>query len=58
MLGGAYLCFEGAEKIFHMLFPHGDDHVEADLDTRDPARLEEARWRARSRPISSSRPRS
>jgi len=25
MLGGAYLCFEGAEKIWHALFPH--DHV-------------------------------
>ncbi|MEC8795798.1 MAG: DUF808 family protein, partial [Pseudomonadota bacterium] len=24
MLGGAYLCFEGAEKVFHVLFPHGD----------------------------------
>jgi predicted DNA repair protein MutK len=43
MLGGAYLCFEGAEKVFHLLFPHGDAEVEADLDTRDPARLEEAR---------------
>ena len=25
MLGGAYLCFEGFEKITHMLF-HGNDH--------------------------------
>ena len=23
MLGGAYLCFEGAEKLFHWLAPHG-----------------------------------
>jgi hypothetical protein len=22
MLGGAYLCFEGAEKVWHLLFPH------------------------------------
>ncbi len=43
MVGGAYLCFEGAEKVFHLLFPHADEHVEADLDTRDPARLEETR---------------
>lgn len=43
MLGGAYLCFEGAEKVFHLLFPQGDKQVEADLDTRDPERLEEAR---------------
>lgn len=41
MLGGAYLCFEGAEKVFHKLFPHGDAEVEADFDTGDPAHLEE-----------------
>jgi uncharacterized protein len=41
MLGGSYLCFEGAEKIFHVLFPHGDAHVEADMDIKDPAHLEE-----------------
>ncbi|WP_431299760.1 DUF808 domain-containing protein [Tabrizicola sp. BL-A-41-H6] len=41
MLGGAYLCFEGAEKVFHALAPHGDDAVEQDFDTRDPAHLEE-----------------
>ena len=43
MLGGAYLCFEGAEKVWHMLFPHtphADGHVE---DAGDPAHLEEAR---------------
>ncbi len=26
MLGGAYLCFEGAEKIYHMLVGHGGGH--------------------------------
>lgn len=41
MIGGAYLCFEGAEKVFHLLFPHGDREVEADFDTRDPSHLEE-----------------
>jgi predicted DNA repair protein MutK len=41
ILGGAYLCFEGAEKVFHVLFPHGDAAVEADFDTKDPLRLEE-----------------
>jgi predicted DNA repair protein MutK len=41
MLGGSYLCFEGAEKIFHVLFPHADPHVEADLEVKDPAHLEE-----------------
>ncbi|MBM3615358.1 MAG: DUF808 domain-containing protein [Alphaproteobacteria bacterium] len=41
MLGGAYLCFEGAEKVFHSLFPHADHAVERDIDTADPAHLEE-----------------
>jgi predicted DNA repair protein MutK len=41
MLGGAYLCFEGAEKLFHVLFPHGDAEVEEDFDTQHPAHLEE-----------------
>lgn len=41
MIGGAYLCFEGAEKVFHMLFPHADAHVDADFDTKDPLHLEE-----------------
>jgi predicted DNA repair protein MutK len=41
MLGGAYLCFEGAEKVVHALAPHADSAVEADFDTRDPAHLEE-----------------
>ncbi len=27
MLGGTYLCFEGAEKIHHRLTHHGDDHA-------------------------------
>ena len=41
MLGGAYLCFEGAEKVFHALAPHAEHGVEEDFDTRDPAHLEE-----------------
>lgn len=41
MLGGSYLCFEGAEKIFHVLFPHGDKHIEADMSVKDPGHLEE-----------------
>ena len=43
MLGGAYLCFEGAEKVFHWLVPHKDAHVEADMDIGDPVHLEETR---------------
>ncbi|WP_135448708.1 DUF808 domain-containing protein [Tabrizicola caldifontis] len=41
MLGGAYLCFEGAEKLVHALAPHADEAVEADFDTKDPVHLEE-----------------
>lgn len=41
MLGGCYLCFEGAEKIFHVLFPHGDPHIEKDMSIQDPGHLEE-----------------
>ena len=41
MLGGAYLCFEGAEKVFHMVFPHADAEVAEDFDPKDPTRLEE-----------------
>ncbi len=41
MLGGAYLCFEGAEKIAHKLFPHeADSHAD---DIGDPAHLEESK---------------
>lgn len=43
MLGGAYLCFEGAEKVFHWLAPHGDAHVEKDMSVGDPLHLEETR---------------
>ncbi len=43
MLGGAYLCFEGAEKVFHRLFPHADPHVAEDLAVGDPVHLEETR---------------
>lgn len=41
MLGGAYLCFEGAEKIVHIFSPH---HVDADQPkdlVQDPSHLEE-----------------
>ena len=41
MIGGAYLCFEGAEKVFHVLFPHADAEVAQDFNTKDPSHLEE-----------------
>ena len=40
MLGGSYLCFEGAEKIFHAVLPHADEHVEADMKVKNPGQLE------------------
>lgn len=43
MLGGCYLCFEGAEKIVHVFAPHADTDIEADFDTKDPMHLEEER---------------
>ena len=41
MLGGAYLCFEGAEKVLHVLVPH-DDHG-PHPETLDAAHLEKQR---------------
>lgn len=43
MIGGSYLCFEGAEKIYHWWRPHGDAHIAEDMDVKDPAHLEEER---------------
>lgn len=41
MLGGAYLCFEGAEKLLHAFAPHEGGDVAQDMDTGDAAHLEE-----------------
>jgi len=43
MLGGAYLCFEGAEKVAHVFgFGHGhDDYKGKEMAAQDPAHLEE-----------------
>lgn len=43
IMGGSYLCFEGAEKIVHVLRPH-DDHSggpDGSHDVQDPTHLEE-----------------
>ncbi|HEY1124251.1 MAG TPA: DUF808 domain-containing protein [Sphingobium sp.] len=42
MIGGAFLCFEGAEKILETLGTGEHGHLEADADTpgEDPAHLE------------------
>ena len=42
MVGGAYLCFEGAEKVWHALHPPTGHGEEEDL-IGDPAKLEESR---------------
>ena len=40
MLGGAYLCYEGAEKVLHKYLHGGGEHVEEVVHS-DPAHLEE-----------------
>ena len=42
MMGGAYLCFEGAEKILHIFLPHEESSAQA-AETLDAAHLEEQR---------------
>ncbi|KQB95386.1 ABC transporter [Loktanella sp. 1ANDIMAR09] len=42
MLGGAYLCFEGAEKVWHLFAPH-KEHGPQQAKTLDAAHLEEQR---------------
>ncbi|URW74567.1 DUF808 domain-containing protein [Sphingomonas donggukensis] len=39
MVGGAYLCFEGVEKVWHAL--GGGDHAEAVVEITDPKALED-----------------
>jgi predicted DNA repair protein MutK len=41
MLGGAYLCFEGAEKLLHAFAPHADHADAATQPPQDPTHLEE-----------------
>jgi len=45
MFGGAYLCYEGAEKIYEALMPHAGHAHEAEVegDPSDPKALENAR---------------
>ncbi|MBF0681027.1 MAG: DUF808 domain-containing protein [Devosia sp.] len=45
MLGGAYLCYEGAEKVFHLFAPHAADKHEAQIEHTaiEPVDLEEQR---------------
>ncbi len=43
MAGGAFLCFEGAEKIIHKLFPHGEVEDSGPSPTLDPVAFEKSR---------------
>lgn len=42
MIGGAYLCFEGAEKVWHLIVPHQESNLQK-AETLDAAHLEEQR---------------
>ena len=37
MLGGSYLCFEGAEKVYHAVFPHDEEEVEQQVRPKQSA---------------------
>ena len=45
MFGGAYLCFEGAEKVLHAIQPQDHGEVAKDMSVGDPATLEAQRVR-------------
>jgi membrane protein len=46
MIGGAYLCYEGVEKILHRLLHHGEADAAVGTDNRDPAQIEQEKIRA------------
>ena len=46
MIGGAYLCYEGVEKILHRLLHHDEAHADTHEDTRDPALIEQEKIRS------------
>lgn len=43
MLGGSYLCFEGAEKVYHLFRPHAPYADGRPVSDQDPTHLEEAK---------------
>ncbi|CTQ50890.1 DUF808 domain-containing protein [Jannaschia donghaensis] len=44
LLGGLYLCFEGAEKVYHWLVPHDTlSNIDPETTTLDATHLEEQR---------------
>ena len=48
MLGGAFLCYEGAEKVFEALFPHAahQHEVKVGIAVEDPQVMEDTKVRA------------
>jgi uncharacterized protein len=40
IIGGAYLCFEGYEKVHEMVVPHGAEHAASESADIDPETLE------------------
>ena len=46
MLGGAYLCYEGAEKVLEAIRPHAAHAHEAAIGVADPVAAEDARVRS------------
>ncbi|MBB6122545.1 DUF808 domain-containing protein [Sphingobium subterraneum] len=42
MLGGSYLCFEGAEKLIEKWLPHGDGHDDDAPVSDDPTHIEQS----------------
>jgi predicted DNA repair protein MutK len=48
MLGGTYLCYEGAEKVLHALRPHAAEHHEEKVAAapQDPQAVEQQRVRS------------
>lgn len=58
MLGGAYLCFEGAEKVLHKWLPHGNGHPEDAHVSGDPHIWRRKKYRELSKRILFFRPRS
>jgi uncharacterized protein len=46
MLGGAYLCYEGAEKVVEALWPHAVEHGGAGTAGLDAGQLEELKIRS------------
>jgi predicted DNA repair protein MutK len=46
MLGGAYLCYEGAEKVVEALWPHAAEHAGVGTAGLEPGQLEELKIRS------------